>query len=325
MLEKWHRKTEKSLTGSKVKVFNGSAWITWRQMILRDVILNELTDTLFIHKTMEEVVAMTPYARKKFVTGDIMLCAFLEAKLYERAQVKISACATASEKWKKLEETYAKQSVAAQNQLTEQWNAMKQSGGQSIELFIEKIDYVSMEMAAAGIAPTEQAKLYTLLAGAAREWDTEIKILKRTHATYGEACEILLEAGIDKKAPRNGGEEQAYAVGSYRGRGYNRGGNGGGYGGRGRGRGGLRACMVCGVNTHGERACPTGLQVNTDSNGRPIHRCYNCLAEGHESWECTDIRRVWGSFKPSDVAKRGGPAGTGTQGTGPQGTLGHQV
>jgi hypothetical protein len=34
LFEKWHRRVEKSLTGSRVKIFNGTAYITWRLMIL---------------------------------------------------------------------------------------------------------------------------------------------------------------------------------------------------------------------------------------------------------------------------------------------------
>jgi hypothetical protein len=311
--EKWHRRTEKSLTGSKVKVFTGTAWITWRQMILRDVILNELTDTLLHHKTTQQVIDMEPFKRKKFVTGDILLCAFLEAKLFERAQTKISSCPTAFHKWQKLEETYAKQSVAAQNGLTEQWNGVKQTASQSVEQYIEKLDFMAMEMAAAGIPPSGQAKLYTLLAGLARGWDTEVKILKRTHASYEEACEILLEAGIEKATSQAEEKEHAYAAGPYRGGGeYPKGGYRGGRAQR------PMTCLVCGVSGHGSWTCPTGLRLNRDKYGAAILRCYNCLTEGHGAGDCKDEKRVFGSFKPGDVARgrqaKPSQGGQGTQG-----------
>jgi hypothetical protein len=122
--------------------------------------LNDLNDTLLKPTTAQEVADLPPFTQKKFVSGDILLCAFLESKLFETAQNKISACSTAHDKWNKLEETYAKSSVNAQNLLTEQWNNLKQSGAQTIEQFIEKIDFMSMEMGAAGFPPTAQSKLY---------------------------------------------------------------------------------------------------------------------------------------------------------------------
>jgi hypothetical protein len=66
LFEKWHRRVEKSLTGSKVKVFHGVAYITWRQMILRDVILNDLNDTLLKPTTTPEVAALPPFHRNFF-------------------------------------------------------------------------------------------------------------------------------------------------------------------------------------------------------------------------------------------------------------------
>jgi hypothetical protein len=162
---------------------------------------------------------MPPLQRKKFVTGDILLCAFLESKLSDRAQTKIAACPIAYHKWLKLEESYAQQSVAAQNGLTEKWHNLKQSPTQTVEQYIERIDFMSMEMAAAGIPPSAQAKLYTLLVGLARSWDTEVKILKRTRAAYPEACEILVEAGIEKGSSQSEAPDHAYVAGGYSGRG----------------------------------------------------------------------------------------------------------
>jgi hypothetical protein len=135
--DKWHRRTEKSLNGSKVKVFNGSGWITWKQMILRDIVLNQLDEMLTVEKTQEEVEQLQPYQRKIYVTGDILLCGFLEAKLDSRAQNRIAASPTAFLKWRKLEEAYAKSSVAAQNILTAQWNGLRQTPGQTVDRFVE--------------------------------------------------------------------------------------------------------------------------------------------------------------------------------------------
>jgi hypothetical protein len=52
---KWYRQTEKLLTSSRVKVFNGTGWITWKQMILRDIILNQLKDVLLEEMRLEDV------------------------------------------------------------------------------------------------------------------------------------------------------------------------------------------------------------------------------------------------------------------------------
>jgi single-stranded DNA-binding protein len=46
VFEKWYRRTEKSLTGSRVKVFNGTRWVTWKQMFLQEVALNQLQEIL---------------------------------------------------------------------------------------------------------------------------------------------------------------------------------------------------------------------------------------------------------------------------------------
>jgi hypothetical protein len=273
---------------------------------LRDVILNDLNDTLLKPTTTQEVAALPPFQRKKFVTGDILLCAFLESKLFDRAQNKISACPTAYDKWNRLEETYAKSSVTAQNLLTEQWNNLRQSGAQSIEQFIEKIDFMSMEMAAAGIPPTAQAKLYTLLSGASKEWSTEIKILKRTHADYQAACDTLTEAGIEKEGAQAEQAERAFAA---RGNAQSR----GGY--RGRGRGGPPACYTCGGEGHTSWNCPSGLKPTKDRTGRSIPRCYNCLGEGHRYSECPDDqKRRWGTFTREEVVASAG-GGPSTQGT----------
>jgi hypothetical protein len=310
LYKKWHRRTEKSLTGSKVKAFNGTRWITWPQMILRDVILNELTDILFKHTTTQQVTEMPPLQRKKFVTGDILLCAFLESKLSDRAQTKIAACPTAYHKWQKLEESYAQQSVAAQNGLTEKWNNFKQTANQTVEQYIERIDFMSMEMAAAGIPPSAQAKLYTLLAGLAKSWDTEVKILKRTRATYPEACEILLEAGIEKGSSQSEGSEHAYAAGGYPGRGgYQRSGYRGG-----RGQRGPMTCMVCGAEGHGSWNCPSGLRLNRNEQGSLIFRCYNCLKEGHRAVECREEKKRVGTVKPSSGSDSSKPGTDSTQG-----------
>jgi hypothetical protein len=314
--DKWHRRTEKSLNGSRVKVFNGTGWITWKQMILRDIVLNSLDATLLTHRTQDEVENMSPYLRKIYVTGDILLCGFLEAKLDSRAQNRIAASPTAALKWSKLEESYAKSSVAAQNLLTAQWNGLKQMQGQSIDRYIEKIDYTALEMAAAGIPPTEQSKLYTLLAGAGSEWATEIKILRRTRADYTESCVILLESGAEAVglSQERAAEQASAAYASYggRGRGADRG--RGRSGGRGQGRGADLpfACYVCGSKDHNKWSCPTGLKQSVDSNGGFIPRCFNCLAEGHTSRQCKEEARAWGTFKQGEVRASGG---AGTQGT----------
>jgi hypothetical protein len=309
--EKWHRRTEKSLTGSKVKVFSGTAWITWRQMILRDVILNELSDTLFKNTTAQQVSEMPPLQRKKFVTGDILLCAFLESKLSDRAQTKIAPCPTAYAKWQRLEESYAQQSVAAQNGLTERWNNLKHNTQQTVDQYIEKIDFLSMEMAAAGIAPSEQAKLYTLLSGLSKSWETEVKILKRTRATYKEACEILLEAGIERKASQADEVEKAFAVGGPPGRGgYPRGGYRGG-----RGQRGALFCMVCGAEGHGSWNCPSGLKLNRDAQGSLLFRCYNCLKEGHRAVECKEEKKRVGTGHTVPGPVPGAPGTADTQGS----------
>jgi hypothetical protein len=320
--EKWYRRTEKSLTGSRVKVFDGTAWITWKQMFLRDVVLNDLHDTLFNEKLSEDVAALEPYIRKKYITGDILLCGFIEARVYARAANKIAASPTAFHKWKKLEDCYAKGSVAAQNLLTEQWNALKQGAGQTIDIFIEKIDFLAMEMAAAGIPPTDQARLYTLLSGTNTQWSTEIKILKRTHADYEESCAILLEAGVEasqrpREAPERGllasGGDGRERVASYADeeRGY------AARAGRGGGRGWQQpdptfTCYACGSKNHVTGRCPTGLTPSKAG------RCFNCLGEGHTSRYCKDVKRVWGSFKREDVV-RGAKGDTGTPGTGTPG------
>jgi hypothetical protein len=305
---KWYRQTEKSLTGSRVKIFNGVGWITWKQMILRDIILNQLKDVLLNEMTLEDVQELAPYDRKVYVTSDILLCGFIETKLNDRATNKVAACPTAYLKWQKLEETYAKSSVAAQNILTEQWNSLKQQPNQTIELFVEKIDYTAMEMAAAGIPPTDQSKLYTLLAGAGREYTTEIKILRRTHADYAESCVTLLEAGIEAGLSRQDKPEKAFA--------------GKAYGGSAR-QGGSSAhagaaglpflCFGCGSKDHETKAC-TNAPPQLRERGMYVARCFNCLADGHTSKECSRERRGWGTFKrvqgvPSDQGTSDGPTG----------------
>jgi hypothetical protein len=207
--------------------------------------------------------------------------------------------------------------MAAQNLLTAQWNGLKQMPGQSIDRYIEKIDYTALEMGAAGIPPTEQSKLYTLLAGAGPEWATEIKILRRTRADYTESCVILLESGAEavSAAPEKGEQANA-AFTQYGGRG--RGGDRSGRGrtaGRGQGRGADLpfACYVCGSKDHNKWNCPTGLKQSVDGNGGFIPRCFNCLAEGHTSRQCKEEARAWGTFKHGEVQRA--PGGAGTQGT----------
>jgi hypothetical protein len=301
VFEKWYRRTEKSLTGSRVKVFNGTGWVTWKQMFLREVALNQLQEILRVEKKEDEVMALEPYHRKKYVISDILLCAFIEARVNERAGNRIAACPTAFLKWHKLEEVYAKTSLAAQNGLTEKWNGLKQVGSQTIEQYVERIDFLAMEMAAAGIPPTGQAKLYALVSGASADWSTEIKVLKTQRATYEQSCEVLLEAGIEKESAKASSLEKGMAASAYaRGSG-ERGGYRGGYQGQGRGREGPQICMVCGTQGHMHWQCPTGLRT-TYVEGKPVPRCFNCLGEGHRSPDCPDpVRRVRGSFKREDV------------------------
>jgi hypothetical protein len=262
-------------------------------------------------KNETEVLAMDPFHRKRYVTGDILLCGFIEAKVNERAANRIAASPTAYHKWHKLEEIYAKTSLAAQNGLTEKWNGLRQTSAQTVEQFIEQIDYLALEMTAAGIAPTSQAKLYTLLSGASNAWNTEIRVLKTQRATYEQSCEVLIEAGIERHTKEGEKVERALAAGvGGRGRGYGRGGYRGYPTDSGRGFRRQQNCQICGVGGHEAYRCPTGLKVNMDTNGRPIPRCFNCLAEGHRSWECPDpVLRSRGSFKLEDVGKGEGEAG----------------
>jgi hypothetical protein len=60
-------------------------------MILGDVFLNNLADTLLAEKCETNILALFPLLRKQYITGDILLCAFLEAKLCERAENKVAA------------------------------------------------------------------------------------------------------------------------------------------------------------------------------------------------------------------------------------------
>jgi hypothetical protein len=190
--------------------------------------------------------------------------------------------------------------VAAQNILTEQWNGLKQQSNQTVELFIEKIDYTAMEMAAAGIPPTDQSKLYTLLAGAAREFTTEIKILRRTHADYAESCVTLLEAGIEAGLSRQEKPEKAFAGRASAGTVRQAGGLPLGGGG-----GALPfLCFGCGSKDHDTKAC-SNAPPQLKERGFYVARCFNCLADGHISKECRLERRAWGTFKRS----LGGPAG----------------
>jgi hypothetical protein len=68
---------------------------------------------LTVEKTQEEVELLETYLRKIYVTRDILLCGFLEAKLDSRAHNIILASPTAFLKLRKLEEAYAKSSIAA--------------------------------------------------------------------------------------------------------------------------------------------------------------------------------------------------------------------
>jgi hypothetical protein len=65
--------------------------------------------------------------------------------------------------------------------------------------------------------------------------------------------------------------------------------------------------MICGVAGHLHWQCPTGLKTSYGSDGKPVPRCFNCLGEGHRSFDCPDpVQRVRGSFKREDVVSGGG-------------------
>jgi hypothetical protein len=266
-------------------------------MILRDIFLNQLKDVLLDEKNIADIEDMPPYDRKVYVTGDILLCGFIESKLNDRAANKVAACPTAFLKWEKLEQTYARCSVAAQNIMTEHWNQLKQQQNQHIEQFIEQIDFTAMEMSAAGIPPTDQSKLFTLLSGTAREFSTEVKILRRGHADYAESCLTLLEAGIEAQQCRHDKPEKALAakMGWASKPGAAQSGPPGSL---------PLLCFGCGSKDHETKACLNAPPQQRD-RGFYVPRCFNCLADGHTSKECKQQKRAWGTFKKSPVVPSG--------------------
>jgi hypothetical protein len=45
------------------------------------------------------------------------------------------------------------------------------------------------------------------------------------------------------------------------------------------------------------------LKQSRDQHGFYLPRCFNCLAEGHESRQCKGVRRAWGTFRREDVTQ----------------------
>jgi hypothetical protein len=290
--DSWKKSTTKDITNCRVIVFSGKGWLTWKKVVMIDVSLSSLFDTLVQHVSPTTFESMSALEKQKWRHGDMILQNYLAVRLSETVRMSVTDAQSANAIWIMLEDIYANTSLNTQNQLTDEWHALKQKPGQTIHQFIQSIDYMAMTMMSAGVPRTEQDKLYRLFRGVSNEWTRYTEMCTANRSDYRETCSLFIEIGRSSPTPSQGHPEVKAFIATTPRYGLTR----------------PAVCMTCGAESHGSGDCPSGLKRGVDANGRFIVRCFNCMLEGHVRKDCPKPKKSWGAIRAGRDAPKGARA-----------------
>jgi hypothetical protein len=221
-------------------------------------------------KTEEDIKKLTPFEQERWKIGELIIENYITARLGAKPRMTIAACERPYYMWAELNACYASTSVAAKNKLNSEWDELTQKNSQSVQEYIQEINYAVLNMESAGMTRDEDMKMHRLMSGLRSEWDSQKDLFETMDFTYAQACKKLIEMGHRKEReesvlkqreiPAYIAKRQGNSKGSW--------------------------CNICGSNKHVTFKCDTGLTRNRDAKGEWIPRCFKCLKEGHVAKDC---------------------------------------
>ena len=269
IFEKWKKQFAKDMKGCTHVQFDGSAWLTWRKVVILDL---QPTGMFYLLDTGKTVGA-TGLLESKELLADTLFQRYLLGRLTDKPRRTVTTCADVYQVWSKLKTVYASATVTMQNTLKDEWESLVQAPTQTVQEFIQSLDYLAMSMEAATVGQDDRSKYHRLMKGLGPQWSAQKEILDTTRSNYTDACQILIELGEKRGERADGSIVPAYSAVtrpeerkkiSFR----------------------QVMCYTCGSGDHTQDQCPTGLKPSYDSFGNQITRCFKCLVEGHRSRQC---------------------------------------
>ena len=273
MFEKWKKPLTKDMKGFTVVQFDGSAWLTWKKVVMLDL---EPTGMVYLLEEGKTATASALVAAKERLV-DILFQRYLMGRLTDKPRRTVTACNDAHQIWMKLKSVYASSTVTMQNTLKDEWESLVQGTTQTVQEYIQSLDYLAMSMEAATVGQDEQSKYHRLMKGLGPQWSAQREILDTTRSDYANACQILIELGEKRGERADGQIVPAYAttISAHREKTFEY-----------KPRPKRILCYTCGSHDHTQDSCPTGLKPSFDSLGNQIDRCFRCQEEGHKSRQC---------------------------------------
>ena len=271
--DKWKKQFVKDMKGCTSVMFDGTAWLTWKKIVLLD-----LEPTGMLHVLEIQASGESALQHKKTVFADIYFQRYLMGRLTDKPRRAVTVCASSCEIWQKLKGLYASSTVTMQNTLKDEWEQLVQKPDQTVQDYIQSIDYLAMSMEAATVTQDDQSKYHRLMKGLGPQWSAQKEILDTTRSNYQNACQILIELGETRGERPDGQIVPAYAVDIRRSAQRTQRPSPGGKS--------MIMCYTCGSKDHTQDHCPSGLKPSYDSYGNQIDRCFRCLVEGHKSRQC---------------------------------------
>jgi hypothetical protein len=304
MFRNWMKMTEKALSHKRANVLTeSSSFVAWKNGVVAELTMVNLLTALTDPKSVGAIDAMSPLRRNQWKFVDLLLVAYLIARMGEKQKAACAECKSAAAIWVKLHEKYASQTASSQHKLTDQWGDMIQREGESVEDFIERLNYLAMNMSEAGIPRTDQERRHRLLKGLNSEYDIERRIYFAQELSYESLCRKFMEMPMHPRGESNKIFQGPYKVHEQA---HLAKGRMGGVGGQTGGQRTTHHCLVCGGSEHMTWDCPSGLTRNKDARGQWIPRCFNCMEEGHISRYCKLPKKpVWGHNKERRQEKVG--------------------
>ena len=249
---RWQKQLRKDVQGLKVVTFDGTDWLSWRITVELQLGLIGML-TYLTHPRPSAASGAT--ATDRWNCANALLRSYLLDRTSPNVKRTVLTFPTAKATWESLEEQWGGNTVAAHEDLLDEWENFTQSPKDTMRDYIDNLNHLVLKMEHSKVEDhvTDVRKRHKLLRGMDSQWSHLKDIIKLSDMAYPEACKRLLETG-----KREGDNVEAKAFYSQRGAAGHR---------RYPSRQPNGPCYCCGELGHLARDCPKGVRNGAGRGG----------------------------------------------------------